>query len=89
MDKVKSALQQHGDKVQQGVDKAADMADSRTQGKYSDQIKSGAQKAKDAAGKYADEGKDGQSGGERGKEGEAQRGTDGEQSGGERRGDGA
>ena len=54
MDKVKGLMGQHGDKVQQGLDKAAQMADSKTKGKYTDQIKSGTQKAKDAAGKLAD-----------------------------------
>ncbi|GAA2092138.1 hypothetical protein GCM10009801_58540 [Streptomyces albiaxialis] len=64
MDKVKGLMGQHGDKVQQGLDKAAQMADSKTKGKYTNQIKSGTQKAKDAAGKLADDGKkdDGQDG---------------------------
>ncbi|UNS99377.1 antitoxin [Streptomyces tubbatahanensis] len=57
MDKVKGMLGQHGDKVQQGLDKAAKAADSRTKGKYSSQISSGTQKAKDAAQRLADEGR--------------------------------
>ncbi|WP_369199367.1 antitoxin [Streptomyces sp. PU-14G] len=57
MDKVKGMLGQHGDKVQQGLDKAAKAADSRTKGKYSSQISSGTKKAKDAAQRLADEGR--------------------------------
>ncbi|MFG3260241.1 antitoxin [Streptomyces sp. NPDC048172] len=57
MDKVKGLMGQHGDKVQQGLDKAAQVADSKTKGKYTNQIKSGTQKAKDAAGKLSDDGK--------------------------------
>ncbi|MDF4253051.1 antitoxin [Streptomyces sp. WMMB303] len=59
MDKVKGMLGQHGDKVQQGVDKAAQVADSKTRGKYSDKINSGARKAKDTAQKLGDEGRGG------------------------------
>lgn len=55
MDKVKSMLGQHGDKVGQGLDKAAEAVDSKTGGKYSGQIKSGTQKAKDAVGAPADD----------------------------------
>ena len=35
------------DKVEDGIDKAADVVDDKTGGKYSDQIDSGAEKAKD------------------------------------------
>ncbi|MCH6163008.1 antitoxin [Streptomyces marispadix] len=52
MDKVKGMLGQHGEKVSKGIDKAAGMADSKTKGKYSEQIRSGTQKAKDQAEKY-------------------------------------
>ncbi|MBA0051934.1 antitoxin [Streptomyces sp. AJS327] len=66
MDKVKGMIGQHGDKVQQGLDKAAKMADSKTKGKYSGQIQSGTRKAKDAAEKLAEDkkkdGGDGQGG---------------------------
>jgi hypothetical protein len=48
MDKVKGMLGQHGDKADQGVDKAADTADSRTGGKHSDQIRTGADRTKDS-----------------------------------------
>jgi antitoxin protein of toxin-antitoxin system len=45
-DKAKDKLGQHGDKVDRGVDKARDMADERTGGKYSDQLDKGAEQAK-------------------------------------------
>jgi len=46
-DKAKDLASEHEDKVQEGIDKAADMADEKTEGKYSDQIDQGAEKAKD------------------------------------------
>ncbi|NGO69532.1 antitoxin [Streptomyces boncukensis] len=57
MNKVKGLLNQHGDRVQQGLDKAAQVADSKTKGKYTGQIRSGTQKAKEAADRLADDGK--------------------------------
>ena len=45
MDKVKSMFGQHGDKVDQGIDKAGDVADDKTGGKYTGQV----DKAQDAA----------------------------------------
>lgn len=57
VDKVKGMLGQHSDKVQQGLDKAAKMADSKTKGKYSNQIQSGTEKAKDATERLSDQGK--------------------------------
>ena len=47
-DKVGDFAQQHGDKIDQGLDRAARTVDERTKGKYSDKIVSGTQKAKDA-----------------------------------------
>ncbi|MFE9247891.1 antitoxin [Streptomyces sp. NPDC007088] len=52
-DKVADLAQQHGDKVGQGLDKAARTVDERTKGKYSDRIQSGTEKAKDAVGRMA------------------------------------
>lgn len=71
MDKVKGMLGQHSDKVSKGIDKAAGMADSKTKGKYSDQIRSGTQKAKDQAEKYGrqDGGSEGGRGGGKGPQG--------------------
>jgi hypothetical protein len=39
--------EEHGDKIEDAIDKVADIADDKTGGKYSDQIESGAEKAKD------------------------------------------
>ncbi|MFE1348969.1 antitoxin [Streptomyces sp. NPDC058757] len=47
-DKVSDLAQQHGDKIDQGLDKAARMVDEKTKGKYSDKIQSGTGKAKEA-----------------------------------------
>lgn len=46
-DKAKDLADEHEDKVTEGIEKAADMADEKTEGKYSDQIDQGAEKAKD------------------------------------------
>jgi ABC-type transporter Mla subunit MlaD len=60
MDKAKDALEkavdEHGDKISDGIDKAADFADDKTGGKYSDKIDQGVDKAKDALDKL--DGKD-------------------------------
>jgi hypothetical protein len=45
-DKAKDMLGQHGDKAEQGVDKARDLADQKTGGKHSDQIDKVADQAK-------------------------------------------
>ncbi|MFL5992819.1 MAG: antitoxin [Streptomyces sp.] len=59
-DKVSGLAQQHGDKVQHGLDKAAKVVDEKTRGKYSDRIRTGTGKAKGAmdrlAHKYGTEG---------------------------------
>lgn len=41
-------VDEHGDSIARGIDKAADAADRQTKGKYADQIRSGRTKAKDA-----------------------------------------
>jgi uncharacterized protein YjbJ (UPF0337 family) len=46
--KVSDLAQQHGDKIQHGLDRAAKAVDEKTKGKYSGQIQSGTGKAKDA-----------------------------------------
>jgi antitoxin protein of toxin-antitoxin system len=85
MDKVKGMLGQHGDKVQRGLDKAAQTADSKTKGKYSNQIKSGTRKAKEAAERLSqDGGGSGKSGGESGSGQGPKGGGQGPQGGGSR-----
>lgn len=46
--KLTKAVDDHGDKIAGGIDKAADAIDARTGGKHSDKISGGAAKAKDA-----------------------------------------
>ncbi|MFI5807997.1 antitoxin [Streptomyces sp. NPDC051561] len=47
-EKAADLAQQHGGKIEQGLDKAAQAVDSKTKGKYSSQIQSGTGKAKGA-----------------------------------------
>jgi antitoxin protein of toxin-antitoxin system len=53
---AEKAVDEHGDKIAQGIDKAADMADAKTKGERSGQIDKGAAAAKDALDKL--DGKD-------------------------------
>ncbi|MFC8344225.1 antitoxin [Streptomyces sp. NPDC057280] len=52
-DKVSDLALQHGDKIQHGLDKAAQAVDKKTKGKYSDKIHTGTGKAKDAMDRLA------------------------------------
>ncbi|NUO43422.1 MAG: antitoxin [Streptomyces sp.] len=52
-DKVSGLAQQHGDKIQHGLDKAAKVVDEKTKGKYSDKIQTGTGKAKGAMDRLA------------------------------------
>ncbi|SNX64463.1 antitoxin protein of toxin-antitoxin system [Streptomyces sp. TLI_55] len=61
-DKVSGLAQQHGDKVQHGLDKAAQAVDKKTKGKYSDKIQTGTGKAKDAMDRLAHKGDSGTGG---------------------------
>lgn len=47
---------QHGDRIDQGLDKAGQATDSKTGGKHTSQINSGVDKAKDAVQDYGDKG---------------------------------
>lgn len=47
-DKLNQAVDKHGDKIAQGLDKAAGLADQKTGGKHSDKIATGVAKAKEA-----------------------------------------
>ena len=46
--KATDAVDKHGEKIADGIDKAADMADRQTGGKHAARIDSGKEKAKDA-----------------------------------------
>jgi hypothetical protein len=50
LDKVKSLVSQNADKVEQAIDKAGDIVDQKTQGKYASQV----DKVQDAAKKAVD-----------------------------------
>jgi antitoxin protein of toxin-antitoxin system len=52
LDKVKDLLSKNKDKVDTAIDKAGDIADQKTQGKYTDKI----DKVQDAAKKAVDKG---------------------------------
>lgn len=53
--KGKQAAAEHADTVKGGIDNAADFADDKTGGKFSDQIDTGAEAAKDAVDKITEE----------------------------------
>jgi hypothetical protein len=54
MDKAKQLVGKHDDKVKQGIDKVADVADEKTGEKHTDQIEAAADKAKEAVDKLDD-----------------------------------
>lgn len=58
-DKVSDLASQHGDRIGQGLDKAARSVDQRTKGKYSERIEAGTGKAKDAIDRMSQKGDDG------------------------------
>lgn len=58
LDKAKDLLAKNVDKVDTAIDKAADIVDSKTQGKYKDKV----DKVQEAAKKAVDKNKPGQSG---------------------------
>jgi hypothetical protein len=53
VDKVKQLLGQHGDKAERGIDKAGDMINEKTGGKYRDKVEAAEQRAKDMLGQDA------------------------------------
>ena len=50
LDKVKGLAGQHPDKAEGAIDKARDVVDKKTGGKYADQVDKGAQAAKNFVG---------------------------------------
>ena len=50
MDKAKDLAEQHDDKVDQGLEKAGDVADQKTGGKYDEQIDKGVDQAQQRTG---------------------------------------
>ncbi|MFE2052277.1 antitoxin [Streptomyces sp. NPDC059459] len=60
--KVTDLAQQHGDKIDRGLDKVARTMDEKTKGKYSDRIQTGTGKAKGAMDRLAHKDADGTDG---------------------------
>ncbi|WP_330282070.1 antitoxin [Streptomyces sp. NBC_00588] len=52
-DRMSGFAQQHGDKIAHGLDRAAQVVDEKTKGKYSDRIQTGTGKAKGAMDRLA------------------------------------
>ncbi|WP_328382031.1 antitoxin [Streptomyces sp. NBC_00400] len=55
MDKIKSMLKGHESQTDKGVDKAGDMVDDKTQGKYKGQVDTAQEKMRD---QFGGEGRD-------------------------------
>ncbi|MBK3527988.1 antitoxin [Streptomyces sp. MBT67] len=55
MDKIKKMLKGHEDQAGKGVDKAGDMVNDRTQGKYKDHVDTGQDKLKQQLGTDRDQ----------------------------------
>ncbi|ANZ38633.1 hypothetical protein BBK82_23790 [Lentzea guizhouensis] len=53
--KAKDLIGQHGDKVDQGVERAGQFADEKTGGKHSEHIDQGEDKLKDGLRKFGDQ----------------------------------
>ncbi|WP_166906386.1 antitoxin [Mycobacterium sp. DL440] len=51
LDKAKSLLSQNADKVEQAIDKAGDVIDEKTQGKYSQHVDKAQEAAKNSLNK--------------------------------------
>jgi hypothetical protein len=54
-DKAKDALGQHGDKADEGVDRAGRFVDERTGGQHSEHIQKGADKAKEGLDRFREQ----------------------------------
>ena len=52
--KAKEALGQHGDKADEGIDKAGQVVDERTGGEHSERIQTGTEKAKEGLDRFRD-----------------------------------
>lgn len=53
--KAKDLIGQHGDKVDQGVERAGQLADEKTGGKYGEHIDKGEEKLKEGLRKFGDQ----------------------------------
>ncbi|MEU2561584.1 antitoxin [Streptomyces longispororuber] len=57
MDKLKQMMKGHEDKAGQGVDKAGDFVDQKTQGKYSSQVDTAQERLRQQLGADREQGK--------------------------------
>ena len=55
LEKAEDLVEEHDEKIKDGIDKAADLADEKTGGKYSEHIDTGADKAHDVIDDLAEE----------------------------------
>ena len=55
-DKAEDVAEAHGEAIGAGLEKAGDLIDDRTDGKYSDQIDTGVEKAKDLVERLGEQG---------------------------------
>ncbi|MGW2523901.1 antitoxin [Streptomyces sp. NPDC001617] len=54
-DKAEDIAEEHGEVIGQGLEKAGDLVDEKTDGKYADQIDTGVDKAKDLLDRLAEQ----------------------------------
>lgn len=54
LDRARHLVGKHDDKVKQGIEKTADVADDKTGGRYTEKIDTAADKTKDAIDKLSD-----------------------------------
>jgi hypothetical protein len=55
-DKAKDVAEEHGDAIGTGLEKAGDLVDERTEGKYTDQIDTGVAKARQLVERLGEQG---------------------------------
>jgi hypothetical protein len=55
-DKAEDVAEAHGEAIGEGLEKAGDLIDDKTGGKYSDQIDTGVEKAKDLVERLGEQG---------------------------------
>jgi hypothetical protein len=55
MDKLKGLVGGHKNEAKQGIDKAADVADEKTEGSHTAQIDTASEKSKEGIDKFGDE----------------------------------
>ncbi|MFJ9372286.1 antitoxin [Streptomyces sp. NPDC101455] len=59
-DKAEEVAEEHGDKIAEGLEKAGDLVDEKTDGKHSEQIDTAVDKAQDLVARLAAQAADGE-----------------------------